>query len=140
MKKLSSGFINEEVLFLGYSSKNKAMCHNIYEAFKKNGIEVYAMNTNKNASHDIKVYQSFDALPKVAKTAYVLLSKDNTEAAIKELIERKVTKILIHNKKIVSEETIQFCNTKGVEIEFGCPLMLFGSGIHKFHGFISGIK
>ena len=141
MAKLYKDFFKDkEILFVGYSSRNNAYSKEIYQAFMNHQIKVYPYNTKENATYDIKVYKSLAELPVIPKTAFVLLNKENTSVAVKELLGKGVVRILFRNKNNVSPETIAACEKAGVEIVFGCPLMIFGSGFHKFHALLAGVK
>lgn len=133
-------FKNGEVIFVGYSSRNPAYSKLIYKTFSDNGIRVYAVNTRKNASFDVKVYGSLDELPVIPECAFVLLKSENTREAVKQLGEKGVKRILFRSGKTVDDKTLEECRQKGIETALGCPMMVFGSGIHRLHGFFSGVK
>lgn len=141
MEKISRGFLNgNEILFVGYSSRNKAFCSSVLNAFVKNGFKVYPMNSRTKDGFDVKVYQSFEELPKVPETAYVLLKSGNAEKVIKALKENGVKRILFQNEKIADKAVQEQCSQLGIETAAGCPMMLFGSGLHRIHGFFAGVK
>ena len=141
MKKISREFLAEnELIFVGYSGRNQSFSKSIYKGFMDNGITVYPMNTKSGANYEVKVYQNFDDLPKIPQTAFVLVNKNNAEKAVKELAEKGVKKIFFQSKRSINEAVIDVCNESGIELAVGCPMMLFGRGLHRFHGFISGVK
>lgn len=130
-------FTDKEVLFVGYSSRNPAYSKNIYQAFINGGIKVYPINNKDNASYDIKVYKSPAEIQKVPRTAFVLLNKSKTPGIVRPLFESGVKRILFRS---VDPEALKLCDELGIEAATGCPLMLLGSGLHRFHGFISGVR
>lgn len=141
MAKLNADFFTDnEVLFIGYSSRNQAYSKEIFRAFANNGIKVFPMNNKESASFDIKVYKSISELPKVPKCAYILLNKDRASGIIQELSDHGVKKILFHNKKIASPQALDKCKELGIETSVACPLMMFGKGIHKLHGRFAGVR
>jgi len=141
MNKLTKDFFNDsEVLFVGYSSRNGAYSKGVYQAFTNNNLKVYPYNTKESASYDIKVYKSLAALPSMPKNAFILLNKENTAKAVKQLIEKGIQKILFYSAKNVSQETLEECKKAGVETAAGCPMMIYGTGFHKFHGLLAGVK
>lgn len=133
-------FTDSEVLFVGYSSRNKAYSNSVYQAFTNNNIKVYPYNTKDNTTFDIKVYRKLDELPAVPKSAYILLNKENSAKVVKQLIENGVNKILFYSKSTVEPATLQECESAGVTTAIGCPLMVYGNGIHKLHAFLAGVK
>jgi predicted CoA-binding protein len=142
MIKLSKDFFKNsgEVLFVGYSSRNKAYSNSILQAFSNNHIKVFPYNTKDNAAFDTKVYKKLEELPVMPKTAYILLNKDNTAKAVKQLIDNGIQKILFYSKSTVDPATLAECDKAGVVTAVGCPMMLYGSGLHKFHAFFAGVK
>jgi acyl-CoA synthetase (NDP forming) len=141
MSKLSEDFfINNEVLFVGYSSRNERYSREIYQAFANNGIRVYPLNNKENASYQVKVYKNLSELPAVPKTAYILMNRDKTGRIVKQLAEKGVKRILFHNAKYVDQATLEECKKLGIETTAACPMMLFGGGLHRVHGFFAGVR
>lgn len=141
MIKLNKDFFDgNEVLFVGYSAKNQGFSKMVYQAFTKHGLKVYPVNSKDNGSYDVKVYKSLNELPKIPKAAYVLLNKENASKAVRELAEKGVKKILFQNSKNADTSIIEQCSKLGIETATACPMMSFGSGIHKLHGFFAGVR
>lgn len=138
MAKLYKNFFKDmDILFVGYSSRNSAYSKEIYQAFVNNQMKVYPYNKKENASYDVKVYKDLEELPVMPKSAFVLLNKSNAAKAVKELIDKGVQRILF---RMADQETLAVCQKAGVEAIVGCPLMLYGKGMHKFHAFLAGVK
>lgn len=134
-------FDGNEVLFVGYSGgKNQSFCKMIHDAFARNGIKVYPMNNKAEGNYDLKVYKNISELPKVPKTAYVLLNKENARKELKELFENGIKRILFHSKSNIDDSILAECAKMGVETSVACPMMKFGSGIHRIHGFFTGVR
>lgn len=129
-----------EVLFVGYSSKNQAFSKMIYQAFTDNGIQVYPMNSKEDGSYDVKVYHSFDQIPKMPATAYLLLNKENIKKVLPKIAEKGVKKVQFQNKKYIDDAIVNECQTLGIETLAACPMMKFGKGFHRFHAFLAGVK
>lgn len=140
MVKLNrSFFTDKDILFVGYSSRNAAYSKEIFKAFTDNRIKVYPYNKKENATYDTKVYKNLDELPTVPKTAFILLNRDNTTKAVKELLPKGVKKILFRSKN-VDPAVLEECDKAGIETAFGCPMMVYGTGMHKLHAFFAGVK
>lgn len=141
MAKLSKDFFTDnEVLFMGYSRKQKGnFSKMIYKTFVNNGIKVYPMNPKADGSFDIKVYSSFRELPTVPKCAYVLLSRNNAKDVVKSLAENGVKRIMFQNSKVADSDILNECKKLGIEAVVACPNMILGSGLHKLHGFFAGV-
>lgn len=133
-------FTDSEVLFVGYSSRNKAYSNSVFQAFTDQNISVYPYNTKDSADFDIKVYRKLDELPVIPKAAFILLNKTNTTRAARQLIENGVSRILFYSKNTVEPAVLEECDKAGVVSAIGCPLMIYGTGIHKLHAFFSSVK
>ena len=141
MVKLYKGFfVDKDVLFVGYSSRNSGYSKEVFKAFTNNQMKVYPYNIKENVNQDIKIYKSLEELPVVPKSAFILLNKDNATKAVKELIGKGVKKILFYSQKGVELATLEECERAGVETAYGCPMMIYGTGFHKFHALLAGVK
>ena len=140
MKINKSFFTGDEVLFIGYSAKNKSFSNMIMNAFTSNGINVYPMNNKPSSIYDTQVYHSLDQLPKVPEVAYVLLNKNNSNKIINQLADSGVKKIIFQNKKCLDNAVLEACRKRKLEAVVACPMMILGSGIHKLHGYIAGVR
>ncbi len=140
MDKLTKEFFSgNEVLFVGYSSRQKGFCNMVAKAFARNGITVYPLNTKSKGPFPIKVYASLQEIPKLPTTAYVLTNRENTRQAVKDLKENGIKQILFQSKKCVAPETLEECRSAGIETAVACPLMFLGSFVHRIHGFFAGV-
>ena len=141
MSKLNRDFFaDNEVLFMGYSSRRQAFSNSIYKAFTDAGIKVFPFNPKKNAKYDVKVYSDLKELQKVPSTAYILLNGENAKKAVKQIRESGVKRILFKPGKTADREILDECAASGIDTVVACPMMLFGSGIHRLHGFFAGVK
>lgn len=141
MVKLYKGFFKDDsVLFVGYSSRNSGYSKMIYKAFTDNRIKVYPFNTKENATYDVKVYKTLEELPVMPKTAFILLNKDNTTKAVNVLLGKGIKRILFRSQKSVDPAVLAECDKAGIETAFGCPMMVYGTGMHKIHALFSGVK
>ncbi len=132
-------FTGNEVLFVGYSSRQEMFCKMVAKAFARNGITVYPLNTKSKGPFAVKVYASLKEIPKLPETAYVLTNKENTRQAVQELKANGIKRILFQSKKTVDQETLEECRSAGIETAVACPLMFLGSFLHRIHGFFAGV-
>lgn len=141
MAKLDKNFFSDkEVLFVGYSTRNHFLCKEIYKAFERNGIKVFPLNKKAGGSSEVEIYKNLADLPQVPQTAYIHLKKDNTKQVINELADSGVKKIMFQNKRAVDQETLAECEKLGIETVVACPMMFVGTGIHRIHGFLAGVR
>jgi predicted CoA-binding protein len=140
MKKIDKNFVeNKEVLFLGVAQRYKMFSQMAYKGFVANGIKVFPVSVD-DESYGFQTYKSIDELPAVPKTAYTILDAPDTKKLVPKLKDKGVTKLLFHSANIYDDELVAQCQKAGIEVAASCPLMLYGKGLHRFHGFISGVK
>lgn len=141
MKNLKNDFFTEkDILFMGYSSRTPQFSNMIYKAFTDAGMKVYPVNPKTSAKYDVKVYQDISELPKVPSIAYILLDNDNAKTAVRQLKDSGVKKILFHRGKTADQSLLDECKQAGIETAVACPMMIFGSGLHKLHALFAGVK
>ncbi len=142
MIKIDKDFYeNGEVLFVGYSGgKNQPFSKMVYQAFTNNGIKVYALNNKPGGDYDIKVYGSMEELSQMPKTAYVLLKKENIMGILEELGARGIQRIQFQSSRSADASVLEACARMGIQTAVACPLMKFGSGLHRLHGFFAGVR
>ncbi len=141
MKKLNKEFFEgNEVIFMGYSSKQPQFSKMIYQAFADNGIKVYPVNSKEGATYDVKVYKKMDELPSVPKTAFILMKKEHAQKVLNELAQKGVRKVLFQNGSVADQEILDQCKGLGMEALVACPMMGLGKGIHRIHAFFAGVK
>lgn len=132
-------FTDNEVLVVGYPNKADPTMHYLMQAFMKNGLKVYALNSEGQGEADIKVYKSLGELPKVPKTAYMYADKKDIDPWIEQLKAAGVEKVLFHSKKDVDPNQLEKCGRVGLKTTVACPMMILGKGMHKFHAMLAGV-
>ncbi len=141
MNKLTKGFFTEkEIIFMGYSSRTPQFSSMIYKAFTDAGLKVFPVNHKEKGKFDVKVYKDISELPSAPKTAYILLNRENAEKAVEQLKNNGIRKILFHRGKTSDQKLLDECAQAGIETAVACPMMLFGKGLHRLHGFFAGVK
>ena len=136
-KKFSSGFFGKgPISFLGYSSREEAYSAEILKAMTGKGLTVYPVNPKQGASFSTKVYASLDELPAKSEDAILLMSNAKAESALSELAGKGYKRVLLRQKG----SAVAKAESLGMEASVGCPLMAYGKGLHRFHGFLAGVK
>ncbi len=137
--QLGSFLSGDEILFVGYSRRNAAFSAEVMKAFVKAGKKVYPVNP-KGGPAGVEVYPSLEAVPARPALAYVVTSSANSARAIDALAARGVRRILFQSRRSADAALLERCAKLGIETAVACPLMAFGGGFHRFHGFLSGVR
>lgn len=133
-------FSGGPVLYAGFSKRNEAYSMGIRDAFERAGIKVLPYNPRPDAEFSIPVYRSLDEIKPMPQVAFVATKAVRGAALVEELHERGVRRILFVSRMATTPELLARCEALGMVVAVGCPLMLFGSGFHRFHGWLSGVK
>lgn len=140
MKKLTRDFFNnEEVALVGLSRDKNAYSQMVYKAMVDKSIKVYPVNKHKD-DFDMEVFEGVEALPDSTTVACLLLNPENMSTILDEVLAKGIKKVMVRSIKQLSDEAISKCDEMKVELVVGCPLMALGSGLHRFHGFLAGVK
>jgi hypothetical protein len=59
---------------------------------------------------------------------------------VEELASRGVRRILFISGSATSPAILERCEALGITAAVACPLMLFGRGFHRFHGWLAGVR
>ena len=132
-------FENNEILFFGATKKYKMFCNSAYKALSGRGIKIYPLCDEADI-FSFKVYKDFNELPVIPKTAYTILDTDDNRKIINQLKERGIKRILFHSKRIIDQDILDRCAELGIETAIACPLMIYGSALHRVHGFFAGVR
>lgn len=140
MKKITKNYYGPSVILVGYSSDKNSFSRMVYRGMVDAGIKVFPVNKNKEADYDVLVYNDLAEIPEVTATACVLTSRANMLRAIEELKDYGIKRIQVQSKKSVDQEMMDYCSKMNIELSIGCPMMAIGSGFHRFHGFLAGVR
>lgn len=141
MAKLSKDFfIDNEVLIVGYPVTADPSMPMLLQAYLDNGIKVFAQNSKAKGDESMKIYKELADLPKVPKSAYIYLDKNDIDPWINPLAAAGITRVLFHSKRDVDPSQLEACRKAGLETAIACPMMIFGKGLHWFHGKLAGVR
>ena len=132
-------FKDKEILFLGVSQRYKMYCDMAYNDLTKKNVNVIPVG-DTDTGLSFNVFKDIESIPKMPKTAYTIMDTEDNKKILGKLKEKGVERILFHSKNIYDEELLKTCESSGFEVSVACPLMAYGGGFHRFHGFLKGIK
>ncbi len=140
MEKIDAEYFEDEVLICGCTAQDNLYYKRLYKAFQNNGVKVLAMPTMPPTQLGFSTYDSLDALPGVPKCAFILSENSDTPDVIEKLAALGVKKVLFWGAADAPESIMALCESKGIAVRIGCPLMLYASGFCWLHGKFSGVR
>ncbi|MBU0934735.1 MAG: CoA-binding protein [Spirochaetes bacterium] len=136
--KLSQTFFKSaDVVFIGWSRKHQGFCHMVRTAFEAQGSRVHPVNPKHS---DAEVYPAVEAVPAQADLAFVLTRLEHNRALPAALAAKGVRRVLFNSRLSVDDSLLAECRKQGLETAVACPMMSLGKGLHRFHGWLSGVE
>lgn len=141
IRKFSKDFFSPGPLaFVGYSSKSPAYSAEIKETLERAGFTVHPVNKNPSSMLELPLHRCLDVLPPETRQALVLLAGDRALAAVEDLGKLGYRKVLFRSRGLAGKAALERAAALGMEVAVGCPLMVYGKGLHRFHGFLAGVR
>ncbi len=125
----------------GVSRNPKKFGGSVYFELKKKGFKLYPINPNTDKINGDPCYRSVSDLPAGVDRLLVLTKKEQTEAVIREALDKGIKKIWIQQMSD-TPEALQLANSGDAELIHKQCIMKFAepvTGVHKFHRFLNKI-
>ena len=131
-------FLNQKTLaVIGVSRSPKKFSRTVFDALKKKGYIVFAVNPNAEMIEEDACYKDIASLPKKVDGIIIVTKPKETIAVVKQALDAGIMKIWMQ-KGTESQEAILFCRKNGMSvIEQQCIFMFlqpnaFPHNIHRF--------
>jgi hypothetical protein len=107
----------------------------VYRDLKKNGYDVYPVNPRATDIDGGKCFATVTDLPADVRHLLILTPKKDTDAVLREAINKGITNIWVQQMSETAE-TIKIAEEFNVELIYKKCIYMFAepvSGLHKFH-------
>ena len=134
-KKIEGFLENKKLAIAGVSRNPKKFGHVVYEDLKKKGYQVLAVNPAAESINGDPSYKSVNDLPGDVKHLLILTPKQDTDAVLREAINKGITNIWVQQMSETAD-TIRIAEEYNIELITGKCIFMFAepvAGIHKFH-------
>lgn len=142
---VDSFLAQERVAVVGVRTTMEDAANGIYDKFKDNGYQVFAINPKTDSFKGDPCYPSVKEIPGGVQAAMICTSPEISEMVVEECAEAGVTHVWMHRSigNSVSEKAVQYCRDNGITvIGGGCPMMFlkpdFGHVCMRFIGKYTG--
>jgi len=141
MKNTIDKFLQEKHIAIAGVSRNSMKWGNgILKELRKKGIRVYPVNPFADELEGEKCYKTLALLPEEVKSLIIATKPKDTEILVKECKEAGIERVWMQKgagKGSASKDAIDYCKQNNIDFVYGfCPMMFFGTGMHKFHFWI----
>ncbi len=135
-KKTIENFLEPKKLAIAGVSRNpKKFGHAVFRELKKSGYSVYPINPNADDIDGEKCYAAVADLPEDVKHLLILTPRKETDAVLREAINKRITRIWVQQMSETSD-TIRIAEEFHVELISKKCIFMFAepvAGIHNFH-------
>ncbi len=135
-KKDIQTFLEPRKLAIAGVSRNpKKFGYMVFHELKKNGYSVFPINPNTTEIEGDTCYGTVSDLPGDVKHLLILTPRKQTDAVLREAINKGITRIWVQQMS-ETKETIRIAEEFQVELITNKCIFMFAepvSGMHKFH-------
>jgi len=139
-KQQIDDFVNEKCfLFYGISSVKGKFGNLVLKHLNDNGYKAIPVHPEIKQIYGIDCFVNPADVNQQMTSAIIILSPENTEKVVEELIEYGIRKIWIQQRS-ESEKAVHMCKEKGVEVITGECIMMFTEPltvVHNIHKWIN---
>lgn len=143
-KKLIDSFLSEKnIAVIGVSGSRKKFGYTIYKEFKSKGYNVYPVNPNAKEIDGEECYPDLLTLSKSRRieVAILVVPPLSVKIVIRDAYLAGIKKIWMQQGS-ESEEAINFCKEKGIDVIYNECVLMFAEPaafIHRAHRWINGM-
>jgi len=138
MKKIIQAFLDsKKIAIVGVSEKKDNWGKSIMNELTKKGYEILPVNPKYEMIDSVKCYPSVKDLPADTVSVILAVPPSVTEKVVEEMSGTGIKRVWMHRgvgKGASSEKAKELCAKNSIDVVYGfCPMMFFGTGMHKFH-------
>jgi hypothetical protein len=124
-----------KIAIAGVSRNPKKFGNVVYMELKKKGYELFPINPHTPVVDGDTCYPSVSALPPDVTHLLILTPRNETDAVLKEAINKGITRIWVQQMS-ETKDTIKIAEEYNTEVILNKCIFMFADpvhGIHKFH-------
>ena len=138
MKDIIQAFLNDrKVAIAGVSDKKENFGKSIMTELSKLEYEVHPVNPRCKEIDGIVCVPTVKQLPKEVENLILAVPASLTEEIVDQCIGTPIKRVWMLKgvgKGAYSDKAHEKCKENIIEVVYGfCPMMFFGTGLHKFH-------
>ena len=144
--KLVQEFLGQRrFAIVGLSRQEKHFSRALFREFQRRGYQPVPVNPEANEIAGQPCFAHVQDIQPPVEGALLVTAASRAEAAVRDCAAAGVKRIWMFRatgKGSVSEDAVEFCGTKGIDVIPGeCPLMFLpgGAWFHRFHGLVKKI-
>jgi acyl-CoA synthetase (NDP forming) len=128
---------SKKIAVIGASPNKENFGRHLHQEFIKMGIESIPVNPKYEEVEGVRCVPTARELPEDVESAIIAVSADMTDEIVEQCIGSPVKRVWMIQgvgRGAYTESARKLCQENNIEVVHGfCPMMFFGSGMHKFH-------
>jgi uncharacterized protein len=125
----------------GVSRNPKKFGRMVYDELKKSGYDLFPVNPNIGEINGEKCYSGIGELPGDVKHLFIATAKKDTDAVLREAIQKGMTHVWIQQMS-ETPETMRIAADSNIQLIVKKCIFMFADpvkGVHKFHKCLMGL-
>jgi len=118
----------------GVSRNEKKTGGAFFKELREKGFDIVPINPNADEIQGVKCYNSILDLPEDVKHLHILTKKAETEALVKQAIEKGIKMIWIQQGSH-TPEAVEVAKNAGLTLIYKKCIMMFAEPVKSIHGF-----
>ncbi len=130
-------FLAEKSIAVVGVSRSSGFGNIAFRELKKQGYQVYPVNSLADTVEGEKCYRSLDELPGPVGGVLTVVPKAETQKVVEDCARLGIKKVWLQQGS-ESPEAIKLCDEKGISAVHHACIMMYAhpKGFHAFHGFV----
>lgn len=126
-QRVKNFLAQKNIAIAGYSTKKGQVANGLYDKFKKNGYNTFAINPKYQEVKDVPCFPDLKSVPEKIDAVMISSHPDATPGIIKQCIELGIKHVWIHksfDNGSFHKEAVGLAEQNGLEIiPNACPMM-----------------
>jgi predicted CoA-binding protein len=126
-KSVDTFLSNKKVAVAGFSSLGNQPANIIYDKFKTNGYQVFAVNPKHESVQKVECYPSLKAIPEKVDAVMICTPPQATLDTVKECAGLGIKNVWLHQsfgEGSYNQEAVDYCKEQGINCVYSaCPMM-----------------
>lgn len=140
-QRIDRAFFDEDhVVLAGWTPRHGAWFDSVIKAFETQGTTVHLVSPRGGTHNGKTVHPTLDTLPVTPGLVCVFTRKETSATLVPALQARGIRKVAFASSLSGDTTLVQACRDRGMEAVTACPLMALGTGFHRLHGWLAGVR
>ena len=143
-KAAAAFFALDTVALVGASDDKHHFSNAVYKTLKDHAVNVVPVNPHEAVVHGDMCYSSVATVPGPVDGVIVMVNHERAIPIVRECIDHGVTHVWLFKglggESAVSDEAVELCHERGVDVIAGACPMMFLRPVHGLHRLHRGIR